>query len=132
MGQHWLCMIYGWFSHDTVHFDVICDVFYTTFQFKHTLSSFSPDNVECKYFIINMQLNSPLVQLTNYRHLCAIEMGRSLVQTLSIKLLMDKDCTSKYYLLCPLHEMAEGHIEFIQSVCVCLFSFVCPRIVSGP
>ena len=31
-----------------------------------------------------------------------------------------------YYILCPRHEMTEGHIEFTLSVCVC------SRIVSGP
>ena len=29
--------------------------------------------------------------------------------------------TSLTLLLCPRHEMAEGHIEFTLSVCVCVF-----------
>ena len=38
--------------------------------------------------------------------------------------------------LCPRHEMAEGHIEFNLSMCVCVYVYVCvfvySRIVSGP
>ena len=34
------------------------------------------------------------------------------------------------FLLCLGHEMAEGHIEFTLSVCVCVFVY--SRIVSGP